>query len=69
MFTISVLQITPPSGGRGANKKRVAKNGNPSEYFEKTKMELPYDYSLSHHQLLFIVFTIILCHKYGNSFY
>lgn len=31
-------------------------------------MELPYDYSLSHHQLLFIVFIIILWHKYGNFF-
>ena len=35
---------------------------------KKQKMELPYDFSLSHHQLLFNAFTIILCHKYGNSF-
>ncbi|MGF7077409.1 hypothetical protein ABIC84_005377 [Mucilaginibacter sp. 3215] len=32
-------------------------------------MELPYDYSLSHHQLLFN-FVIVTCwHKYVNSFY
>ena len=32
-------------------------------------MELPYDYSLSHHQLLFS-FVIVTCwHKYVNSFY
>ena len=27
---------------------------------KKTKMELPYDYSLSHHQLLFVTFIIIV---------
>ncbi|ASU34982.1 hypothetical protein MuYL_3097 [Mucilaginibacter xinganensis] len=26
---------------------------------KKQKMELPYDYSLSHHQLLFIVFIVV----------
>ena len=31
-------------------------------------MELPYDLSLSHHQLLFNVIAFILCSKYGNSF-
>jgi hypothetical protein len=36
---------------------------------KKQKWELPYDYSLSHHQLMLIDFTIILCHKYLNSFY
>jgi hypothetical protein len=36
-------------------------------YILKTKMELPYDYSLSHHQLLFNIF-ICLCGKYGNIF-
>ncbi len=50
-------------------KKRVTKYGNPSEYFEKTKMELPYDLSLSHHQLLFNVLIIILWYKYGNTFF
>jgi len=33
-----------------------------------TDMELPYDLSLSHHQLLFNVIAFILCNKYGNSF-
>jgi len=28
-------------------------------YIVLTKMELPYDYSLSHHQLLFNVFIVI----------
>jgi hypothetical protein len=32
-------------------------------------MELPYDYSLSHHQLLFNFIIVVCCHKYGNSFY
>jgi hypothetical protein len=31
-------------------------------------MELPYDYSLSHHQLLFNAFIIVLWHKYGDFF-
>ncbi|HAL83824.1 MAG TPA: hypothetical protein DCO83_17600 [Mucilaginibacter sp.] len=44
-------------------KKRAAIHGNPSEYVKKTKMELPYDYPLSHHQLLFIVFIVI----YGTN--
>jgi len=38
-------------------------------FFKKQKMELPHDYPLSHHQLLFNIFAFILCHKYGNSFY
>jgi len=50
---------SPPAGGGRGAKKRVAKHGNPSEYVKKTKMELPYDYPLSHHQLLFTVFIII----------
>jgi len=33
-----------------------------------TDMELPYDLSLSHHQLLFNAIAFILCSKYGNSF-
>jgi hypothetical protein len=32
-------------------------------------MELPYDYSLSHHQLLFNLFIVTCWHKYVNSFY
>ena len=36
---------------------------------QKTNMELPYDYSLSHHQLLFNFIIVICWHKYGNSFY
>jgi hypothetical protein len=31
-------------------------------------MVLPYDYSLSHHQLLFNVFIIVYSHKYGKIF-
>ena len=37
-------------------------------YVKKTNMELPYDLSLSHHQLLFNAIAFILCSKYGNSF-
>jgi hypothetical protein len=51
-------QTVPPLGGQGA-KKRVTIYGNPSEYLKKQNMELPYDYPLSHHQLLFTVFIII----------
>jgi len=32
-------------------------------------MELPYDLSLSHHQLLFNTIAFILCNKYGNTFF
>lgn len=32
-------------------------------------MELPYDYSLSHHQLLFNTIIRILRRKYVNTFY
>ncbi|MDB5122184.1 MAG: hypothetical protein JWP94_313 [Mucilaginibacter sp.] len=35
----------------------------------KNKNGMPYDLSFSHHQLLFNAFIMILCHKYGNSFY
>ena len=31
-------------------------------------MELPYDLSLSHHQL-FNAIAFILCNKYGNTFF
>ena len=39
------------------------------EYIFKTNMELPYDYSLSHHQLLFNFIIVTCWHKYVNSFY
>jgi hypothetical protein len=46
---INYNYVLPPANnspaswrGRGA-KKKVTKPGNPSEYFKKTKMELPYE--------------------------
>ena len=55
--------ITPPpiGGGRGANKKgyRMATLLN----ILKNKNGMPYDYPLSHHQLLFTVLIII----YGTN--
>jgi len=56
-----LLILLPPSTpfGIAGQQKRVTSYGNPSEYFKKQKMGLPYDLSLSHHQLLFAV--LIIC--------
>jgi hypothetical protein len=38
-------------------------------FYKKQKMRLPYEFSLSHHQLLFNICTFILLGKYGNCFH
>jgi len=60
------LHLSPadhsPLGGRGFCIKKGLPYGNPSEYYvKKQKTELPYDYSLSHHQLLFNAIIFICC--------
>jgi hypothetical protein len=46
----------------GLTKKEGYRFGNPRVYILDETMELPYDYSLSHHQLLFNV-----CISYGTN--
>jgi hypothetical protein len=50
----------PPSGGRGLKKKGYLV-ATLCILFKKTKTELPYDLSFSHHQLLFNMFIVISC--------
>jgi len=41
------------------DNKKGSPYGNPSVYIFQTKTGLPYDYSLSHHQLLFNIVFIV----------
>jgi hypothetical protein len=63
------MQIPLPLQGAGGLKKKGYLAATLLYICKKQKMRLPYEFSLSHHQLLFIALIFICYGKDGNTFH